>query len=134
MVHTIVGIISRINEKNEKEYLLVKSLKDFGEYTGFYYPPGGHVERGEGLNEALTRELKEELFIDAFPVEEIAVLDADVKNELTHYWRCNVGLVDIENFNTSELADVGWFTRKEMNTIDVWPVAKKFFDQYIWSI
>lgn len=133
MVHTIVGIISRVNEKNEEEYLLVKSLKDFGEYTGFYYPPGGHVEEGEELSEALARELKEELFVDALPLKEITALSADVKDELTHYWLCDTHSVDIQHYNTSELAGVGWFTKKEMNTIEVWPVAKKFFDQYIWN-
>lgn len=133
MIHTIVGIISRLNSENKKEYLLVKSLKDFGEYTGFYYPPGGHVEDGEELSVALARELKEELLIDAFPIKEVVAFPADMKDELTHYWDCDTSSIDIENYNRVELADVRWFTRDEMESVDVWPVAKKVFEQYIFT-
>ena len=133
MIHTIVGIISRLNNENKKEYLLVKSLKDFGEYTGFYYPPGGHVEEGEELSEALIRELREELFVDVLPLKEITALSADVKDELTHYWDCDTSPIDIENYNRSELANVGWFTRDEMEGMDVWPAAKKVFEMHIFT-
>jgi 8-oxo-dGTP pyrophosphatase MutT (NUDIX family) len=132
MIHTIVGIISRINDDKEKEYLLVKSLKDFGEFTGFYYPPGGHVEEGEELKEALVRELLEELFVEVIPVREIAALHVGTKDELTHYWHCDISSGAIEKYNTAELADVGWFTRAKMETMDLWPPAKRIFDEYIF--
>ncbi len=57
----VVGIIYRIRKEGEREYLLVSSKKDFGEFTGFYYPPGGHLEEGENFTDCLIREMKEEL-------------------------------------------------------------------------
>ncbi len=43
MKNVVVGIVSKKNERAENEYLLVASNKDFGKYTGYYYPPGGHI-------------------------------------------------------------------------------------------
>jgi len=55
MKQVVVGIISRIRAGGAEEFLLVNSKKDFGKYTGFYYPPGGHVEDGENIEQALIR-------------------------------------------------------------------------------
>ena len=39
--------ISRKNNNGQDEYLLMKSKRNFGKYTGYYYPPGGHLENDE---------------------------------------------------------------------------------------
>lgn len=130
MKNVVVGIITR-NSKNKTEYLLISSKRDFGKYTGFYYPPGGHLEEGEDERRALVREIREELRVSVEPKKKIAVTPGDVKNQITHWWKC-----DIENYDfiidKSELSDVGWFSRDEiLNNQNVWPATKNFFKEYI---
>lgn len=56
MRHRVVGIV-----KKENNILLMRRLKNGQEYYVF---PGGGVEDGESYEEALKREMKEELGID----------------------------------------------------------------------
>jgi 8-oxo-dGTP diphosphatase len=126
----VVGIISRNKNKNKK-YLLVSSRKNFGKYTNFYYPPGGHLEKDEDEKVALIREIKEELDINVTPLKKIAETPGDVKNQITHWWIC-VANISKMKLNTEELYDFRWFTRKEIiNHENVWPATKNIFKEYI---
>ncbi len=58
---TVGGMIFNSRE----ELLLIKSHK----WNDIYTIPGGHVEVGESLEEALRREVKEETGLDVFKVE-----------------------------------------------------------------
>ena len=70
----IVVSIALIND--EDEILLSKRPKK-KHLSGFWEFPGGKVEKGEGLKQALVRELKEELTID---VEIKNIIDFEKNN------------------------------------------------------
>lgn len=132
MKHVAVGIISRKNSKGEDEYLLVSSKKDFGEYTGSFYPPGGHVEDGEVESEALARELIEELGLECKVKDKIAETPGDVAGEMTHWYAVEAPQGDLA-VDTSEIAEIGWFTREQMQDLKLWPATQRFFDEYIFN-
>jgi 8-oxo-dGTP pyrophosphatase MutT (NUDIX family) len=130
MRQVVVGIISR-NRNNTKEYLLISSKKDFGKYTGFYYPPGGHLEENEDEKTALIREINEELGIKVNPLNKIAETPGDVKNQITHWWMCDADIVSF-HLETKELSGLYWITKgKILNHKKVWPATKSFFNKYI---
>ena len=62
MTDTNEVVVCLIKNKQSK-YLLIRpsDYKDFGEYQDAWYPPTGHIKKGETAKEALKRELKEEL-------------------------------------------------------------------------
>ena len=60
MTHVVVGIIKK---DNPLSYLLVSSKQDFGEYTGYYYPPAGHIKNGEDELMALKKRNKRRIGI-----------------------------------------------------------------------
>lgn len=131
MKHVVVGIISRTRETGELEYLLVKSKKDYGEYTGYYYPPGGHMEGDEQPEQGLVREIFEELQLHIRPIAEIAVTPGDVADRMTHWWNCQVEDGDII-IREEEIADAAYFTKDEMMKLPIWPATKRFFNTYIF--
>ena len=57
----VVALLSLLNEKNE---VLISLRKNRANYNGYWEYPGGKVERGETTNQALVREIKEELDLD----------------------------------------------------------------------
>jgi len=131
MDKVVVGIISRITNSDKTEYLLMRSIVDFGQYTGFFYPPSGHLEKGESEQEGLIREIKEELGITVSPTEKIVETASDVENNCLCLWRCETENYQL-NLQTDEVAEVRWFTSEEIiKTENIWPATKKFFIEYI---
>ena len=57
----MVALLGLINEKNE---VLISLRKNRADYNGYWEYPGGKVERGETTDQALVREMKEELDLD----------------------------------------------------------------------
>ncbi|KKQ97289.1 MAG: hypothetical protein UT24_C0002G0038 [Candidatus Woesebacteria bacterium GW2011_GWB1_39_12] len=128
MKHVVVGIISK-RVKGIKKYLLVSSVLDYGKYTGFYYPPGGHMEKGEDLKVALVGKIKKELFIDVVPIRELAETSSDIKDQITHWWLCKAVIKKL-NYDRERLKDVRWFTQEEIKEgKNIWPATKKFFQK-----
>ena len=130
MEKVVVGIISRIKNNNETEFLLMSSKRDFGKFTGFYYPPGGHLEDNEDISTALTREIKEELGFEVKPIKQLSVSKGDIKDQMTHWWICSAVVNEIIP-QEDEVENVRWFTKEEILKSDkVWPATKKFFKKF----
>ena len=64
-------IVSAFIFNSEGELLLIKSHK----WKGMYTIPGGHMEIGETLEQALKREVKEEAGIEINNIKLICILD-----------------------------------------------------------
>ena len=57
----VIVLLGLINEKNE---VLISLRKNRADYNDYWEYPGGKVERGETIDQALVREMKEELDLD----------------------------------------------------------------------
>lgn len=128
MPTVVVGIIIK---NNPLSYLLVRSKKDFGEFSGYYYPPAGHLEGKETEINALKREIKEELGVNIVDAKKINTNASDIKNQKTIWYICNIDSYDF-NVDYSELDDVGFFTKDEMTSMKIWPATKDVFEKYIF--
>lgn len=128
MSTVVVGIIIK---KHPLSYLLVKSKKNFGEFSGYYYPPAGHLEKGENELEALKREINEELGVGLISAKKLNTHVSDIKTQKTIWF---IGEVDTYNFKIdyNELDDVDFFTQEEMKSIKIWPATKKVFEEHIF--
>ena len=60
----IIVLLALLNEENE---VLVSLRKNREDYNGFWEFPGGKVEEGENIDQALIREVKEELKFSRLP-------------------------------------------------------------------
>jgi ADP-ribose pyrophosphatase YjhB (NUDIX family) len=61
--HNSIGVGGLLRHHNQ--YLLVKHT--YGEYLGQWILPGGHVNPGEHIDDAIVREFKEETMLDVIP-------------------------------------------------------------------
>ena len=57
----VVALLGLINEKNE---VLISLRKNRNDYNDYWEYPGGKVEKGETTDQALVREIKEELDVN----------------------------------------------------------------------
>ena len=126
MNEVVIGII----EKNKK-YLLVSTKADYGRFTGFYYPPGGHIEKGEDEITALKREMKEELGLVVESVKKITTTSNDMPNQITHWYLCTANTTKLK-INYDELNDAGYFSEEDILKMKVWPTTVKVLKQYIF--
>jgi 8-oxo-dGTP diphosphatase len=133
MKHGVVAIISKENEKKEQEYLFVKRTKDYGEFTNMYAPPGGGVEIDETEEQALVREIKEELSWDITNVRKIADTKGDLGDNMLHWYACDVDDGQEMIVQEDELAEVIFVTKEQIEKLNTWPATKKFFEEYIFT-
>lgn len=94
----------------EGKVLLVKSHKWFDNYT----LPGGHIEIGEKMQEALRREVKEEVGLDVEVVEFLTMQEAIYSKEFykkKHFiffdYLCRVGDQQVK-LDKDEIQDYIW--------------------------
>ncbi len=129
MTNVVVGII--VKHQQPPVYLLVSSKKDFGKFSGYYYPPAGHVEKGEDEVSALRREMKEELGLAIMKAQKLVDTEGDVKDQKTSWYLCEVENDEI-HINSKELRDAKFFTQEEMQSLKIWPATKKIFKDHIF--
>jgi len=126
----VVGIISRIR-KDRKEFLLMSSVVDFGKYTGFFYPPGGHIVDGKTEKSTLAKKFWEELGIKVKPLKRLATTPGDVKDQVTYWWECQSNLKGL-TINKEKARKIIWMSKKEiLEGEKIWPATKKFFKKFV---
>jgi 8-oxo-dGTP diphosphatase len=121
-----------IIQDNQGKYLFIKRTlyKDLGEYQDAWYPPTGHMKGNETQEEALVRELKEELNLDIKPVELLTEWEQDIPGETAYWWKCEV--VGGEIKPNYEISDYKYFSKEEIKNIKIWPATTRYFKKFIW--
>ena len=61
MIKRLIALLALVNERNE---VLISLRKNKEEYDGYWEYPGGKVEENETLEQAIKREIKEEINLD----------------------------------------------------------------------
>lgn len=129
------SVVTGILVKNEEgKVLLVKKPDGVGPYAGTYLTPGGGVETGESIDEAVQRELYEETGVKATNIRRVLFDDAVTENwngEKTHY----IMLLYTGEYVSGDLKPtandddnlevIKWFSPSELNAIPLSPPLQK---------
>ncbi len=120
-------------QNSEGKYLFIRpsDYKDFGEHQEAWYPPTGHLKEGESVEQALVREVKEELSLDIKPIKLISEWGQDMPGEKAFWWECEV--VGGEIIKSHEIEEYGYFSKEEVKNLKLWPATRKFFEKFIWN-
>lgn len=78
VIEVVAGIIRRKTETETIEYFVTQ--RGYGDYKGMWEFPGGKVEAKETREQALVRELREELAIDVSVGEFVCTVEYDYPN------------------------------------------------------
>ena len=117
IVEVVAGIIV-------KEGKILATQRGYGEFKGGWEFPGGKPESGETKEEALKREIKEELNADIDVGDYICTVEYDYPNFhlIMHTYYCSLLNDRIENVyhdeNILEHEDMKWLNKDELNSVN----------------
>lgn len=77
-IQVVAGVIKDRNEKNQP--IIFATQRGYGEFKGWWEFPGGKIEEGETKEEALKREIKEELDTEIIVGQLIDTIEYDYPN------------------------------------------------------
>lgn len=114
----VIEVVAAIIKKEDKIFITRRS---YGEFKDMWEFPGGKIEAGESKEEALIREIKEELELDINNLEYLTTVDYDYpKFHLTmHCFICEIcgGSLNLNAHN-----DAKWALLEELS-LQAWVPA-----------
>jgi 8-oxo-dGTP diphosphatase len=109
----------------DDEVLVINRTKS--DWPGLSFP-GGHVEKGESLEEAVIREMKEETGFDIKNPILCAIKDWDWGNDTRYLgllYKCNEFQGELKN---SEEGEVFWIKKDKL--LNTYPLSQDFEELY----
>ena len=104
----------------DNQLLLAKSYK----WRDFWIVPGGHIEWGESIEQAVRREVKEEVGLDVEDVELVATYEGIFPKEFhekKHFiylqCRCKTSNDQKVKKDNREIQEYQWFTLEEAKSL-----------------
>lgn len=113
--------------KNKKGEVLVlrQSFEEAVQGAGMYHPPGGIVELGETLEQAVKREVLEEtrLRVEVGNVVGVAQWQANIRGTMCYFvgvfYECRVAPGQTMNVDNDEAVGFAWVNRETINDVTV---------------
>jgi 8-oxo-dGTP pyrophosphatase MutT (NUDIX family) len=128
-----IGVLI-LNEDRTKTLLLLRGPNAKNE-PGTWSRPGGTVEYGETLMQAVRREIKEELGIDLVNLEQRELLDHLIPAEHQHwiavgFWAQIVPGQEPKNLEPTKHPQLRWFGKEEIPS-NLYSASKAAVDAWI---
>lgn len=103
-----------------KDNCYLATQRGYGDFEGMWEFPGGKIEEGESREEALKREIKEELDVEVKIEKFLCIVNYDYPNfHLTmHCYHCSIGDSEIRLL---EHQSAKWLTKDELNEVEWLP-------------
>ncbi len=125
-IRVVAAVIVRQDENGRKQILA--TARGYGDFKGGWEFPGGKIEEGESPQEALVREIKEELNANIQVGELIQTVEYDYPNfhlSMDCFW-CEL---ESEQLELKEHEDAEWLTKNELDSVDWLPADITLVDE-----
>ena len=118
IVRVVAAVIKAANEKGEP--IIFATQRGYGDHKGGWEFPGGKTEEGETPQEALVREIREELEIEIAVGELVDTIEYDYPTfhlSMDCFWAEIVS----GDFVLTEHAAVKWLKKDELDSVEWLP-------------
>ena len=118
IVRVVAAVIKAVNEKDET--IIFATQRGYGELQGGWEFPGGKIENGETPQEALKREIMEELDTEISVGKLIDTIEYDYPKfhlSMDCFW-CQLIRGNLELL---EAAEARWLTKETLKSVDWLP-------------
>lgn len=112
-----IKVVAAIIQKKNK---ILATKRGYGEFINMWEFPGGKIESGETKEQALVREIKEELNIE-ISVDKFAI---DIEYQYPNFYlfmSCFMCSIKEGSIELLEHNDGKWITKEELNTLNWLP-------------
>ena len=124
-IRVVAAVMKSVNEAGED--IVFATARGYGEFKGGWEFPGGKIEECETPEEALHREIMEELDTEISVGDLIHTVEYDYPNfhlSMDCFW-CQVVKGDLV---LKEAEDAKWLTKAELDTVDWLPADITLID------
>ncbi len=125
-IKVVAAVIKSINQNNEP--IIFATQRGYGEFKGGWEFPGGKIEAGETPQEALKREIKEELDTEISVKDLICTVEYDYPK--FHLSMDCFGCEIINgNLVLKEHEDAKWLTKDKLDSVEWLPADLSLIDK-----
>ena len=117
-IRVVAAIIKALNENGET--IILATQRGYGDFKGGWEFPGGKIEEGETPQEALVREIKEELETEIIVEELIDTIEYDYPTfhlSMDCFWAEIVS----GDLVLTEHAAAKWLTKEQLDSVEWLP-------------
>ena len=125
-IRVVAAVIKAVKENGEP--LIFATQRGYGEFKGGWEFPGGKIEKGETPQEALKREIMEELDTEIAVGELIDTIEYDYPTfhlSMDCFW-CEVVK---GNLVLKEAEDARWLTKEQLREVEWLPADVTLIDK-----
>ena len=127
MLKTINVVAAIICDDFNNKTKVFATQRGYGEYKGWWEFPGGKIESGETPQEALMREIREELTANITVGSLITTIEYDYPNfhlSMDCFW----AEVESGNLELKEAESARWLTKDELDDMEWLPADEILID------
>ncbi len=125
-IRVVAAVIKSVNESGEAR--IFSTQRGYGEFKGGWEFPGGKIEAGETPQEALKREIKEELGAEISVGDLLITIEYDYPTfhlSMDCFWAETVS----EKLVLKEHTAAKWLSKNELDSVEWLPADQSIIDR-----